>query len=74
MPIPTWTELTDKDRKMLKNIALSFGYDLNQPHEIVDEEEFKFVMPNDKDATSIAVEMYTLAQIIIGRHLGETNA
>ena len=58
--IPSWDDLTQTDQRMLKGLASTFA--------ISGEKVDDMILPNDREAHSIAVEMYALARNIISEH------
>ncbi len=64
MAIPSWDDLTPAQRRSLQNLASSFG--INVEGERVDD----MVLPNEKEAYSIALEMFMLSRSIIEKHGG----
>jgi hypothetical protein len=66
MNLPDWSELTENQRSMLKSIASSFGINVN--NEKVDD----MVLPNETEAFSIALEMFTLSRTILQKSIKET--
>ncbi len=64
MAVPNWNDLTDAQRRSLQSLASTFG--INVDGERVDD----MVLPNEKEAYSIALEMFTLSRSIIENHGG----
>ena len=64
MAIPNWNELSEQDRSVLEGLASSFGIGIDG-HEIVQG----MVLPNETEAKSIALEMFTISRQIIMRSL-----
>jgi hypothetical protein len=58
-----WERLSEKQQRMLINHVRSFGIDTAVAHEPV--EGSSMILPNENEAYSIAVEMFTLSHSII---------
>lgn len=60
--LPDWTQLSAEQRTLLENLAASFGMDPAQSRETTEGGAF---LPTKMEAHCIALEMFTVARMIL---------